>query len=292
MGADAPIRKRPRGKWSRFPYHRRMPPAPFHRPPRHPHAGIWTFAVSQLVVAAMWWQWGWTVGLPALAVTHLAMVWGTLRPQSAMFSPVLCRLPTDERVVWLTIDDGPSADTRAMLDLLDAHGARATFFLVGERAQARPELVTEIVRRGHGIGHHSHTHPQAWFWALPPRGMRAQIDAAQSALTFLAGTRPRWFRAVVGMANPFVAGALKRHDLARVAWSARGFDAVLSDPARNVARIERGLQAGAIVLLHEGAPHGRNVETLAALLARLDTLGYRTVLPDTLEPARAPLSAA
>ena len=75
----------------------------------------------------------------------------TLRPQSRVLSPVLSRLPTDERVVWLTIDDGPSDDTRAMLDLLDAHGARATFFLVGARAQARPELVAEIVRRGHGI---------------------------------------------------------------------------------------------------------------------------------------------
>ncbi len=261
-----------------------MPADALHRPPRHPHAWAWIFVASQLAVVAIWWAWGWKAGLAALAATHLALVWATLRPQSRVLSPVLSRLPTDERVVWLTIDDGPSDDTRAMLDLLDAHGARATFFLVGARAQARPELVAEIVRRGHGIGQHSHTHPQAWFWALPPRAMREQIDNAQAALTFLAGARPRWFRAVVGMSNPFVAAQLKRHGLARVAWSARGFDAVLRDPAGVVARIERDLAPGAIVLLHEGAAHGRNVETLAALLVRMDALGYRTVLPEELEP--------
>jgi len=85
------------------------------------------------------------------------------------------------------------------------------------------------------------------------------------------------------MANPFVAAVLRDHALARVAWSARGFDAVFAQPAQVVARIERSLAPGAIVLLHEGAGHGRNVETLAALLLRLDELGYRTVLPEELE---------
>src|SRR5687767_9174384 len=198
-----------------------MPNPPLHRTPRHPHAWAWCLLLSQVAVVALWWRYGWQVGLPAMLASHVPFLWGTLVPDSALFGPVLARLPIDDRRVWLTIDDGPSDDTRPMLDLLDAHGARATFFLVGERAQARPELVAEIVRRGHGIGQHSHTHPQAWFWALPPRAMRAQVDMAQSALTFLSGSPPRWFRAVVGMSNPFVAAALKRHGLARVAWSAR-----------------------------------------------------------------------
>ncbi|MFC3550473.1 polysaccharide deacetylase family protein [Lysobacter cavernae] len=259
------------------------PAAALHRPPRRPHAWAWLFGASQLAVIALWWGYGWRVGLPALLLTHLVLVWATLRPQSRLLSPVLTRLPTSERVVWLTIDDGPSDDTPALLDLLDAHGARATFFVVGARAQVRPAQLREIVRRGHGIGNHSHDHPSATFWALSPRAMRAQIATAQATLAELAGMPPRWFRAVVGMANPFVAVALKEHGLARVAWSARGFDAVLRDPARVVARIERDLAPGAIVLLHEGAAHGRNAETLALLLRRLDALGYRCVLPEAME---------
>jgi dienelactone hydrolase len=85
------------------------------------------------------------------------------------------------------------------------------------------------------------------------------------------------------MANPFVSAPLRRLGLARVAWSARGFDAVAADPRAVVARIERTLAPGAIVLLHEGAGHGRNIEAIALLLQRLDVLGYRCVLPEMLE---------
>ncbi|MFP7722955.1 polysaccharide deacetylase family protein [Lysobacter sp. A3-1-A15] len=262
-------------------------PADPHRPPRWPHAWAWAFAASQVVLVAAWWQWGWRVGVPLLLLTHGALLWGTLWPASRLFGPVLTRLPTLEPVVWLTIDDGPSGDTKAMLQLLDAHRARATFFLVADRARARPELVRAIVQRGHGVGNHSAGHPSAWFWALPPSRMRDEIDRGQSVLAELAGVPPRWFRAVVGMANPFVHAPLRRHGLARVGWSARGFDAVAADPTAVVARIERGLRPGAIVLLHEGAAHGRNLEILALLLHRLDALGYRTVLPEQLAGARS-----
>ena len=261
-------------------------PAPtvpsFHRPPRRPYAWLPCVGLSQLAVLGLWWAYGWPAGLAALLTSHAIVLWGTLVPDSALFGPVLRRLPTRERVLWLTIDDGPSEETPAILDLLDAHGAQATFFVVGERARARPALVREIARRGHALGNHSATHPQAWFWALPPRRMRAEIERTQAILRELGGSAPRWFRAVVGMANPFVHAPLRDAGLARVAWNARGFDALNADPHDVVARIERRLQPGAIVLMHEGAAHGRNVETLALLLRRIDALGYRCVLPEAL----------
>ncbi|MDH5824625.1 polysaccharide deacetylase family protein [Luteimonas sp. RD2P54] len=256
-----------------------------HRVPRHPHAWLGWLLASQALVAALWWWAGWRVGLPAMLLSHAPFVLSALLPRAALYAPVLSRLPTGERVAWLTIDDGPSDDTTALLDLLDRHRARATFFLVGERAAARPQLVREILRRGHGIGNHSHGHPQAWFWALGPRRMAREIGQAQATLAALAGAPPRWFRSVVGMTNPFVAAPLRRHGLARVAWSARGFDAVRADPDAVAARIARDLAPGAIVLLHEGAPHGRSVEIVARVLERLQAAGYRTVLPE--DPAAA-----
>jgi peptidoglycan/xylan/chitin deacetylase (PgdA/CDA1 family) len=215
-----------------------------------------------------------------MIASHVPFWWATLVPDSALFSPVLRRLPTTERAAWLTIDDGPSDDTRAILDLLDAHAAKATFFLVGDRARARPDLVREIVARGHDIGNHSATHPQAWFWALPPRRMRDEIERTQATLREITGTTPHWFRAVVGMANPFVAAVLKTHGMTRVAWSARGYDALASNPQRVAARIERGLSPGAIILLHEGAKHGRNVEAMRVVLELLQERGYRTIVPE------------
>src|SRR5690606_39706515 len=138
-----------------------------------------------------------------------------------------------------------------------------------------PEVGWALVARGTVTGNHGRSHPQAGFWALGPRLVRGEIEDAQRQLAAIAGRAPRWFRAVVGHANPFVSAPLRDAGLARVAWSARGFDAVEADVDRVVARIARDLAPGAIVLLHEGAPHGRSVEMIGALLQRLDALGYR-----------------
>ena len=256
-----------------------VPPTAAHRVPRHPRAWWVALLLAHAAVVAAWWRYGWHVGLPALMAVHLLVVWGTLRPASRLFGPALTRLDTDERVLWLTIDDGPCEETPAVLDLLDAHGAKATFFLVGASARRRPDLVREIVRRGHGIGNHSDSHPTHRFWALGPGAMRREIESAQASLAEIAGVAPVWFRAVVGMANPFVAASLHRLGLARVAWSARGFDGRVADPQRVLRRVERQLAPGAIVLAHEGASHGHNLETLALMLQRFDALGYRCVLP-------------
>ena len=253
-----------------------------HRVPRQPHAWIWLALALHLGVILVWWRWGWAIGLVSLFATHMLFLWGTMRPQSRLFSPVLSRLPTEKNVVWLTVDDGPSHETLALLDLLDRYGAKATFFLVADRAAAQPDLTCEILHRGHGIGNHSRSHPQAWFWALGPRRMAAEIDQAQATLREITGQPPRWFRAVVGMANPFVSASLKKNRLARVAWSARGFDGVRGDPNEVVKRIVGQLQPGAIVLLHEGAAHGHNLAIIEGVLEAMRERGYATVLPENL----------
>jgi peptidoglycan/xylan/chitin deacetylase (PgdA/CDA1 family) len=254
-------------------------PVTLHRVPRRPWAWLWVLVLSQLGVAWIFWSQGLALGLVAMFASHALFVLPVFLPRLSLYGPVLSRLPTSERQVWLTIDDGPSDDTEAMLDLLQRHGARATFFLVGERALARPGLVARIRQAGHGIGNHSHTHPQARFWRLGPAAMAAQIGQAQQALATTSGVVPRWYRSVVGHTNPFVAPAQRRHGLARVAWSARGYDAVDGDVARVLARIDAGLRPGAIILLHEGAPHGNSLAIVQAVLQRLDEKGYTTVLP-------------
>ena len=255
-------------------------PATLHRIPRRTHAWLAWLAASQLAVAVLWIAAGWRWGLPALLLSHAAFIVPVFLPRATLYAPALSRLPGDERAVWVTIDDGPSDDTPAVLEALDRHGIRATFFLVGERARARPELVREIMRRGHEVANHTWSHPQARFWALGPRAMAAEVGQAQAALTALAGQPPRWFRAVAGHTNPFLAAPLQRLGLARAAWSVRGYDAVDGDVVRVLQRIQRGLAPGAIVLLHEGAPHGRSVEIVEAALCLLREQGYAAVIPD------------
>lgn len=255
------------------------PEATQHRATTRPYFRLGLLALSQVAALALWWLVGWPLGLAVLLVTHGAVLWSTFHPRSQLFCPALVRLPGAAPRVWLTIDDGPSDETRPMLDLLDAHGAKATFFVVGERARARPELVREIVCRGHGLGNHSDSHPQAAFWRLGPATLEREIAANQRSLAELAGAPPRWFRSVVGHTNPFIAPVLARHGLTRVAWSARGFDGVRCTPDRVLARIVPDLKPGAIVLLHEGAAHGHNVEILRRVLTGLEARGLSATLP-------------
>ena len=233
--------------------------------------------------------WG-ALGLCALA--HGALAYATLRPNNALFGPVATRFEPAGDEVWLTIDDGPDPhDTPRLLDLLDAYpvggGARATFFLRGDRARAHPALVEEIVRRGHGVGNHTLNHPQAAFWCAGPRRLAREIGGCSDALRAITGREPRAFRAPVGHVNPFVHRAAGRRGLRLVGWSARGFDGVdrhAADPAGVVARITGGLRPGAIILLHEGrrGPGGEavNVRAMEGLLAVLAARRWHLVVPE------------
>ncbi|MGB3392932.1 MAG: polysaccharide deacetylase family protein [Stenotrophomonas sp.] len=248
-----------------------------HRIPVRPWRWVPWLLLSQWLVALLWWWLGWKMGLPLLLASHALFLLPVFLPNSRFYAPVLARVAGP--AVWLTIDDGPSDDTLGILDALDRHDARATFFMVGARAAARPELVREVLRRGHGLGNHSHSHPQARFWALGPQALAREIGDCQQALAAITGAPPRWYRSVVGMTNPFVAAALRRHGLTRVGWSARGFDGVRCMPETVVARIAGELGPGAIVLLHEGAGHGHNVAIVEAVLREMAARGLRARLP-------------
>ena len=212
-----------------------------------------------------------------LALSHALLLYPTLRPNVQWFGPVITRFETTSKELWLTIDDGPSADTPAVLDLFDAHGVKATFFVKGTLAEPHADLAREIVRRGHTLANHSHTHPQATFWCLPPGRVAVEIDECSRILTSITGERPRWFRAPVGMKNFTVHPALARRGMQLIGWTARGFDAILSDAAEIVRRILPHLRPGAIIVLHQGREHSLRV--LEQVIVALKEQGYAFVIP-------------
>ena len=181
------------------------------------------------------------------ALLFAPLMIATLSPNLEWLGPVVSRYKTDEREVWLTIDDGPTDDTPAVLDLLDRYRVGATFFVKGILAASHPEWIAEIGARGHTIGNHSHTHPAAYFWCLPPRAIARQIDACNAAIP-----PTKLFRAPVGHKNLFVHPALRKRGMTLIGFSARAFDAVERNPDVIASRIIRSLEPGAIVLLHQG----------------------------------------
>jgi len=238
---------------------------------------------------------GWALG--AVLLDHAALTAAGLWPRSALLGPNVTRLPPSpegQRRVALTIDDGPDpAVTPAVLDLLDAHGARATFFCIAERAKAAPALLREIIRRGHSVQNHS-WHHRHHFSLMGPAALAREIDGAQQLLAGLTGVRPHCFRAPAGLRNPFLDPVLHRRGLHLVSWTRRGFDTREASPQRVLGRLQQGLADGDILLLHDGhaarAPDGRPVllSVLPPLLARCREAGLATVTLDTALAPRWP----
>lgn len=232
--------------------------------------------VAAPIAAVVLWRSSPLAAIGVVALSHMLVLYPTLRANAQWLGPVITRFQTTAQEVWLTIDDGPTDDTPAILEVLDRHSARATFFVKGQLAQKSPGLVREIVRRGHSIGNHSQSHPSASFWCLPAPAIRREIHECNRVLAGIIGEPPRYFRAPVGMKNPFVHPALGEQLL--IGWSGRGFDAVTSDPQVVVKRLMPDVRPGAILLLHQGRPASATI--LDAVLTELRRRGYAPVLPD------------
>jgi peptidoglycan/xylan/chitin deacetylase (PgdA/CDA1 family) len=226
--------------------------------------------VAPATAVALWF------GPDALLAYHIFV------PQSQGLVRMHRRFITARREAWLTIDDGPDPeDTPRILELLAAHGARATFFVIGENAALHPDLIRAIAAAGHEVAHHTHTHPLAWFWCASPARVGRELDRGLAALR-LAGVGPTRFRPPAGIKNFWLAKALRARRLTCVGWSARGLERWPGDAETVATRVLGRLAPGAILLLHEGPriPAAIRVVAIRRVLERLREQGYQCVVPE------------
>lgn len=248
---------------------------------------VHVMAVAAWIARPDWWPWA----LLALVANHAAIVAAGLLPRCSLLGPNHTRLPAAARArgeIALTIDDGPDPEvTPRVLDLLDRHGVKATFFCIGERATRHPGLCREIVRRGHAVENHSQHH-RLNFSLRGYRYMVGELQAGQRTLQAITGIAPRFFRAPAGLRNPFLDPALRTAGLQLAAWTRRGYDTRERDPAVVLARLLRNLSAGDILLLHDGnaARDSRGAALIESVLPPLlDAVAARGLRPVTLSAA-------
>ena len=184
------------------------------------------------------------------------------------------------RRIALTFDDGPDPVwTSQILDVLGARSVRATFFLVGERAERAIETVRRIAAASHEIASHGWSHRSLWLCG--PRRTDIEIGRAHRLLSEAAGRPLRHFRPPWGMVNAAMFGALRRHRQRCVLWSIQPEGLRATPPVRQVEHVLDHAHPGAIVDLHdaEGAPDApeRLLVALPPMIAGLRRLGYELV---------------
>jgi peptidoglycan-N-acetylglucosamine deacetylase len=238
-------------------------------------------AAGAALARPQWWPWA----LSAVVADHLLLTAAGLWPRSKLLGPNWTRLPaaSGEPSIAITVDDGPDPEiTPRVLALLDEHRVRATFFCVGERVTRHAALAREIVQRGHAIENHSQRHLHR-FSLLGPRALADEIARAQQAILAATGEAAQFFRAPAGLRNPFLEPVLARANLRLVSWTRRGFDTVSASAQSVLGRLTRRLQAGDILMLHDGhaarTARGSAVilEVLPPLLEAIDAAGLTPV---------------
>src|SRR5512133_418473 len=125
----------------------------------------------------------------------------TMLPSSQLYGRSFIGLAKGTRQLALTYDDGPNDPyTGQLLDVLAKHNAKATFFLIGQFAKQRPDLVRCVVEAGHSIGNHTWNHPNLIFCSAAET--RRQIADTQKAIEDACGVSPKLFRPPFGGRRP------------------------------------------------------------------------------------------
>jgi peptidoglycan-N-acetylglucosamine deacetylase len=227
---------------------------------------------------------GWVaVGLGAHAAVCML---GTLVPSLEVWTEVAWRGTAGRREVALTFDDGPHpVTTRRVLALLAAATAKATFFVVGAKAERHPEVVREIVAAGHEVALHGYTHDRLYALRGVAR-LRADIERGLAALA-ACGVRPRFFRPPVGFVGHTVALAVEGACLRIAGHGARALDGRAgAQPGAVLRRTKAALRDGAVLLLHDAAEHDgyepASLAVLSDLLSEVSRRGLRPVTMSTL----------
>lgn len=210
---------------------------------------------------------------------------GWMTDVAARFAPeVTYAVPVAEPLVALTIDDGPDPEsTAAILDVLEAHRAQATFFVIGDRVRGNEDLLARMHTDAHEVGNHSF-HERASI-RLAPETLAAELQRTHALLAPYGHVR--WFRPGSGFFNREMVEIAADQGYRLALGSLYPLDPVISSSRFHAWYILRHIEPGAVIVLHDSNGRGqRTATTLRVILPELQSRGYRVVTLSELEAAR------
>jgi peptidoglycan/xylan/chitin deacetylase (PgdA/CDA1 family) len=188
--------------------------------------------------------------------------------------------PAEQRKAALTFDDVPDARfTPQILDILKQYGVRATFFVVGNRAEAHPEMVKRMQEEGHVIGSHSYSHPN--LLQVSDAVFQDEILKTEQALAGITGYKPRLFRPPYGNISEEQIKWMASLNYHIINWNVDSLDWKGLNADQVTANVLGHIKPGAVILQHGGGGEGEDltgtVQALPKIIESMNNAGIQTV---------------
>jgi len=192
---------------------------------------------------------------------------------SGIYVKAECRIPTDEKLIALTFDDGPNAiTTPKILSILKKYEIKAVFFCTGKQLENNLSLAQRIADEGHIIGNHTFNHNQLFpFYSV--KKMSLEIEKCGKIIEKInQKNTEKFFRPPFGVTNPNLRKALKNKGYRVIGWNIRSLDTVISSPDRLLNYVMNKITSGSIILFHDTKP--QTVDILEKLIISSKEKGY------------------
>ena len=200
-----------------------------------------------------------------------------LSAHSSYICPVYTMGDTTEHMIALTFDDGPHPEkTPEILNVLDRHEVKGTFYVVGENAQSNPKLIEDILRSGHEIGNHTFHHK--YLYGKDRACMELEIDLCDDELFYHSEYNAITFRPPGGLYDANLMKICAERGYSMILWSVDTRDWEGKSAFEIEREILSNVKDGSIILMHDfvsGESH--TAEALESVIPKLKKLGYRFV---------------
>ena len=203
-------------------------------------------------------------------------------PTSQLYGRSFPGLTPGTRKLALTYDDGPNDPyTLQLLEVLARHEVRATFFLIGQFVEQRPDIVRAIVSAGHDIGNHTWSHPNLIF--VSPGELRRQLERTSKIIEEITGKAPTLFRPPFGGRRPGTFALARQFGMIPIMWRVSTYDWEATSPEFILNKARGGIRGGDVILMHDGGHtrmgvnRGHTVAATDQLISEYKAKGYEFV---------------
>ena len=198
-----------------------------------------------------------------------------------LFGGLTEQIETNQKLVALTFDDGPTKNVSQILPLLDKYNAKATFFLIGEEIEKHPEEAKKIVEAGHQIGNHTYSHNRMVF--KTPSYIKEEIQKTDQLIQKAGYKGEIDFRPPNGKKLVGLPYYLNKHNRDTITWNIEP-DSYYTNASDKVNYVTENIKPGSIILMHPMYDDtGNELQAIEGVLQALSNEGYPFVTVNKLQ---------